>query len=101
MVALMEIMLEHVAHGLGLDPLEVKLKNQFKKGDPMITPTNPMGPTEDRGDLFLDEENPVPEMIKKLSETAHFKARCAAIDEFNKVLSITDMSKQNTFQQTC
>ena len=33
----MEIMMEHVAEGLGMDPLEVKRKNFFKKGDQLVT----------------------------------------------------------------
>ena len=86
----MEIMLEHVAHGLGLDPLEVKLKNQFKKGDPMIPPTS-LDPTgmakDDQAKKFLEEENPMPEMIKRLSESSDFKARVAAVAEFNKVVN--------------
>merc|ERR1712126_305739 len=72
----------------GLDPLEVKLKNQFKKGDPMIPPSAPTGPTVDNPTddqpKFLEEENPMPEMIKRLSESSDFKARVAVVADFNK-----------------
>lgn len=44
-----------------------------------------MGPQKDEGDLFLDEENPIPEIIKTLKESTDFKARIAAVEEFNKV----------------
>ena len=73
--------MEHVADGLGMDPLEVKRKNFFKKGDQLVTGF-------DQVPVYLEEENPMPTMISNLVKNADIEARRAKITEFNKVLYI-------------
>ena len=74
----MEIMMEHVAHGLGMDASELKCKNLMKKGDRLVTPK-----TKER---YLEEENPMHSIIEKLSQSCQLSTRRAAIHHFNKVL---------------
>ena len=54
------------------------------KGDPMIPPTS-LFPGAEVKELFLEEENPMPDMIAKLMESSDYEARKDAIEQFNKV----------------
>ena len=69
----MEMVFEHLATELGVDPLELRMNNFLKDGDPLFI-----------GGAF-EGPNRLPEMIATLKQTSNYDARVAAINDFNKV----------------
>lgn len=59
-ITMSEQILEHIAFEMGLDPLEVRMKN-------------------------LDQQYPLESMIKNLKEKSEYDTRKTATEEFNKV----------------
>ena len=56
-----------------MDPIELRLKNLLKDGDPLVT-----------GKIF-NGENPTRTMIENLKASSHYDQRKQAIREFNEV----------------
>ena len=69
----MEYLMDHLANQLGMDPLELRLKNLLKSGDPLVN-----------GKTF-NGDNPIVMMLQKLKKSSNFEERQRAVDEFNKV----------------
>ena len=69
----MEYLMDHLANQLGMDPLELRLKNLLKSGDPLVN-----------GKTFIGD-NPIVMMLQKLKKSSNFEERQRAVDEFNKV----------------
>lgn len=67
--------MEHIAHVLKKDPMEIRMKNFIKAGDPLLK--NPM--------KKFEGENPLPKMIEDLKTSADFQARKTFAENFNKV----------------
>lgn len=67
--------MEHIAHTLKKDPLEVRMANLIKAGDPILGVP---------GETFTGE-NPLTQMIQDLKTSADFVERKKFIDNFNKV----------------
>ncbi len=65
--------MDHIANKLAMDPVELRLKNLLKDGDPLVT-----GVTFEGG-------NPTEAMIKTLKKKSRYDERKLEIDEFNKV----------------
>ena len=65
--------MDHLANQLGMDPIELRLKNLLKDGDQLVT-----------GKVFKGE-NPIRTMIEKLKATSGYDERQSAIQEFNRV----------------
>ena len=65
--------MDHLANQLGMDPLELRLKNLLKSGDPLVN-----------GKTF-NGDNPIVMMLQKLKKSSIFEERQRAVDEFNKV----------------
>ena len=65
--------MDHLANQLGMDPLELRLKNLLKSGDPLVN-----------GKTF-NGDNPIVMMLQKLKKSSNFEERQRAVDEFNKV----------------
>lgn len=68
---MIENVMEHLAHDLGMDPLEFRMKN-------MVTESDPIPPA-----LKANEQNPLPEIVNKLKETSFYDQRAADIKTFN------------------
>ena len=65
--------MDHLANQLGMDPLELRLKNLLESGDPLVN-----------GKTF-NGDNPIVMMLQKLKKSSNFEERQRAVDEFNKV----------------
>jgi len=74
---IMEIIMEHIADGLGMDPLELKRKNFLKKGDLLLAGDND-------NPKYLEEENPLPAIITDITNSSNVTERKSAIAAFNK-----------------
>jgi xanthine dehydrogenase large subunit len=70
----MEAIIEHIAHELGKDPLEVRMKNFIKDGDAIIAA---------KGAKF-EGDNPLPQMIDELKASCDYDSRKKFIDNFNQ-----------------
>ncbi len=69
--------MEHIAHTLKKDPLQVRMTNLIKDGDPLLGVP---------GEKFKGE-NPISQMIQDLKTSSDFDARKTFIENFNKVLT--------------
>lgn len=69
----MEFVMDHIAHKLNMDPVELRLKNLLKDGDPLVT-----GVTFEGG-------NPTEAMVKTLKKKSCYDKRKLEIEEFNEV----------------
>jgi xanthine dehydrogenase large subunit len=72
-----ERVMDHIAHDLGLDPLEVRRVNFYGTDDRNVTPYH-----------MTVEDNVMPEITDELVETSDYVARRAEISEFNKTSPI-------------
>lgn len=75
-----ECILDHVAYELQMDPVELRLKNFFKKGDILLPQTIP------GIDNYFMEDNPLPGILDRLKKDSDFEARLKAVEDFNKVI---------------
>jgi xanthine dehydrogenase molybdopterin-binding subunit B len=79
--ALTEYVMEHISHTLNKDPLEVRVANFMKKGDPFF-----IGEVFNPAKLVpLEVENLMPPMIHELKETGDYENRKQFVEKFNKV----------------
>ena len=69
----MEVIMDHIATSLGVDPLEFRMNNLLKKGDPCLDD----GP--------LQGVNKIPDIVAQLKEKSNYVARKAAVAAFNQV----------------
>jgi len=65
--------MDHVAVKLNMDPVELRMKNLLREGDPLVT------------GIPLTGGNPTEVMIKTLMKKSRYQERKLAIKEFNKV----------------
>ena len=72
-----ERVMDHIAHDLGLDPVEVRRVNYYGTDDRNVTPYH-----------MTVEDNVMPEITDELVETSDYVARRAEIAEFNKTSPI-------------
>ncbi len=72
-----ERVMDHIAHDLGLDPLEVRRANFYGTDDRNVTPYH-----------MTVEDNVMPEITDELVETSDYIARRAEIAAFNKTSPI-------------
>ena len=70
--AIMENIMDHIAAKLGMDPLELRIKNFLKEGDNLLV-----------GHPFHGV-NPLPKLLEQLSESSNYKERKASIATFNQ-----------------
>ena len=69
-----EIIMDCLAHKIDMDPLAFKINNFLKKGDKLIN----------QYQALLQEENPLPDMLKSLIVDSDYETRLAAISNYNK-----------------
>ena len=67
--------MDHIAHELNKDPVEVRRVNLIQEGDPIVIPA----PYE-----TFTGPNLIPEMLEEMEASAQYSARKAAVEEFNK-----------------
>lgn len=77
-MALIESIMEHIAHYLKKDSMEVREANYLETGDEILFSF--------QGDATYDRENLIPGIIENMKKTDDYDARKAAIEKFNKVL---------------
>jgi len=81
-IALMEYVMDHIAHTLKKDPFEVRQVNFLKKGDTLFFAGFPPDPTKK---VPMDADNLIPRMYEEMKVTGDLEARKKAIEIFNKV----------------
>lgn len=62
---------------LNIDPVELRLKNMLKAGDPLI------------GGGSFEGPNPLPDIITQLKATCDYDTRQKMITDFNQVCNLT------------
>ena len=67
--------MDHIAHELNKDPLEVRVANLIREGDPIVIPA----PYD-----TLAGPNLIPEMLEDMEASAEYSARKAAVEAFNQ-----------------
>jgi xanthine dehydrogenase/oxidase len=68
------MIMEHIAHVLKKDPLEVRMANMMKSGDALLADPE-----------YFQAENPLPQIIQDLQNSANYKDRKRFADNFNEV----------------
>eukprot|EP00095_Tigriopus_kingsejongensis_P005797 maker-scaffold88_size394946-snap-gene-2.26 protein:Tk05797 transcript:maker-scaffold88_size394946-snap-gene-2.26-mRNA-1 annotation:"hypothetical protein DAPPUDRAFT_313254" len=71
--AIMEMVMEHAATAIGMDPLEFRIKNLLKKGDRILT-----------GGHFEKDSNPAASLIEQVKNSSKYQERRTVIQEFNQ-----------------
>ena len=81
--ALTEYIMEHIAHTLKKDALEIRMNNILKQGDPLLISIGEIfNPT---GLAKFDTENLIPRMIEEIKESADYENRLKLVEKFNQV----------------
>ena len=75
--SMIEAIMQHAAAEIGTSPLELRMKNLMKEGDPVM-------PIPDT----LNEANPISSMVDKIKTSGDYNSRLEAAESFNKVYSI-------------
>lgn len=75
--AIIETIIEHIAFYLEKDPLDVRLVNQIKTGDPIYSVPG----------ATFNEENLIPEMIEEIKKSGDYEDRKKFVETFNQVTS--------------
>ena len=70
--------MDHIAHTLKKDPIEVRRANFIEEGDEIIVPA----PAP-----IFEGPNLIPELLTEMETSANLTARRAAVAEFNRVIS--------------
>jgi xanthine dehydrogenase large subunit len=78
--AFMENLMEHIAHYLKKDSLDIRKINFLERGDEMLQ-------TLAGGGIF-DQENQLPRMIEEIKQSGNYEERKKFLETFNKVYKI-------------
>lgn len=73
-IAVVEWVMEHIAHFLKKDPLEVRLVNLLETGDSLLSMFGPM---------TFDRVNRIPEMLEMMKEKADYEKRKEFVEKWN------------------
>lgn len=74
-IAAIENIMEHIAHVVGKDPLQVRQTNFIQKGDPLFGIPG----------AKLMTDNPLHKMITELKNSSDYSSRRKLVDSYNKV----------------
>jgi len=67
--------MEHIAHELGKDPVEIRMKNLIQPGDSLIGAPG----------AKFEGENLIPKIFDEIKSSGDYDARRKFIDSFNQV----------------
>jgi len=73
--AIIEAIMEHIAHYLGKDPLDVRMVNQIKTGDPIYSVPG----------YTFDGVNLIPQMLDEIKKSGDYAERKKFLENFNSV----------------
>jgi len=74
-IALIESIMEHIAHEMKMDPLDVRMKNLIQDGDAMFF----------FGGQKFEGKNLIPDMLEDMKNTADYEDRKKFVQNYNKV----------------